>query len=199
MILISLHGPAGAGKDTAAEFLKTWGFQAIALADPIRWGLCAMLGEFGVDEQLLADRASKEQSIPGLGKSPRQLMQTLGTEWGRQQVNGDLWMAIAESRILAMEPAPNFRLAIAVTDIRVQNEARWIRSLGGRVWNIDRPAAAGVNARVSELGLPDDLVDCTVPNLGTIEQFHNELRIAIYRNFADRGAPAFTPPEEPIA
>ena len=201
MTLIGLHGPAGAGKDTAADFLRTWGFQALALADPIRWGLCAMLGEFGVDEQLLNDRKTKEAVIPGLGKSPRELMQTLGTEWGRQQVNASLWTALAEERILKLEPLPGFPLAVAITDIRFDSEARWLRDLGGKIWRIYRPRSGpGVNPHVSELGLPEDLVDYVVPNIGTIEEFHNELRVAIFRNFAPlRDARAFNPTEEPIA
>ena len=33
------------------------------------------------------------------GKTPRYLMQTLGTEWGRMMVDGDLWVELCCVRI----------------------------------------------------------------------------------------------------
>jgi hypothetical protein len=83
MILIGLHGKAHAGKDTVGQMLVGYGLDRVAFADPIKRMLIEGLG-------LTAehfDSPLKEEPIPWLGKSPRQLMQTLGTEWGRDLVN----------------------------------------------------------------------------------------------------------------
>ena len=81
MQLIGLTGRAGCGKDTIASFLcEAHGFVQIALADPLRDGLKAMLG---VTDEQLHRRDLKEAPIDWIGRSPRELLQTLGTEWGR--------------------------------------------------------------------------------------------------------------------
>jgi hypothetical protein len=86
---ITLAGLKGAGKDSAAFSLsRHFGFNRLALADPIRDGLLAML-DLTLGE--LNDRAKKEALIEWLGCSPRHLMQILGTEWGCTYIASDLW------------------------------------------------------------------------------------------------------------
>ena len=50
----------------------------ISFADPIR----SMLQALGVSLSNLHDQLLKEKSIEGIGKSARELMQKLGTDWG---------------------------------------------------------------------------------------------------------------------
>ena len=81
--LIGLAGPARAGKDTVFSIIKNrltnTPLAHVAFAGPIKAMIDVGLGE------LIPDRDhTKEQTIPGIGKSLRQLYQTLGTEWGRQ-------------------------------------------------------------------------------------------------------------------
>lgn len=96
--LIGLTGPAGCGKDTVAQILcDTQEFRRIALAEPIRRGIVNM---FGIPMGHLTDRELKEQPLAELcGKSPRQAMQTLGTEWGRQHIDLGIWLKVAEREI----------------------------------------------------------------------------------------------------
>lgn len=95
-LLIGLAGLKGAGKDTAAEWLCFHGFfERIALADPIKDGLAAMLG---LNAYTFSEPALKETVIDWLGCTPRHLMQTLGTEWGQRYVARDVWTRIADRK-----------------------------------------------------------------------------------------------------
>jgi len=165
--LIGLTGRAGAGKDTAAAHLKAaHGFTAIAFADPIRRALSAMLGL----APIMFQHPHKEEPISLIGKSPRQLMQTLGTEWGRNLVHPDIWLILAEELILTCRTAGE---CVVVTDVRFENEAALIRSLGGSVWHVDRSGAGTAHQHVSEAGVayvPG--YDVRLSNNGTVPMLH---------------------------
>ncbi len=161
--IIGLTGPAGCGKTTVAGMVE--GGVVIQLADPLYSGLAVMLG---VDESILRNRASKESPLPGLGRSPRQLLQTLGTEWGREHVGEDVWLRIAGRRIASLQAAG--AAVVVIADVRFPNEAEWIRAQGGEVWRIVREPATQAAAHASEQGIPPELIDRTIDNTGTPEQ-----------------------------
>jgi len=162
-MLIGLAGAAGAGKDTAAMHLsQERQFIAMALADPLYEMVAAMTG---IAAERLADRNVKETTIGWLGASPRRLLQTIGTEWGRGTLGDDVWVKHLFRRMADAGKNKNF----VVTDVRFANEAKAIRERGGRIIEIVRPMPlAGVpeEARLhpSEAGIPDDLVDAQIVN-----------------------------------
>lgn len=163
--LIGLAGRKGAGKDTAASLIQQHmrGWERIAFADPIRAALSAMLEGFNFGDYLTPER--KEQPIPGLhGQSARTLAQTLGTEWGRDQVHPDLWITLAMRQLDIAEQCD--ASGAVITDVRFPNEARAIRQRGGRVWWIepnDRlPSTTDGHCSESSLSVYD--IDRCVPN-----------------------------------
>lgn len=164
--LIGLTGRARAGKDTVADFLvAALGGYRYAFADPIR----SMLVPLGVN---LADPywdGRKEEIIPALGVSPRRLMQTLGTDWGRELINPDLWLLMAQQRLLHYGPG------MIVSDVRFNNEAEWIRKHGGKIIHVHRPVAVSVESHVSEQGVDRSQEDILLFNTGTLE----ELQISV--------------------
>lgn len=171
--IIGLTGRAGCGKDTVADFLvETHGFIKLAFADPLRDGAKAMLG---LTDEELSRRENKEALIEWLGCSPRHVLQTLGTEWGRELIHPDLWLRITErrvERVLAMPPCQHIN-GIVLSDVRFENEADWVRRIGGTVWNINRPRAGlfGDSARhVSEQSLPIHEADLILHNTGDLDQ-----------------------------
>jgi hypothetical protein len=172
--IIGLTGPAGAGKDLTASMVP--GACRIAFADPIYQGLAVMLG---IPEAVLRDRSEKEKPIVGIGASPRQLLQTLGTEWGRQMVRQDIWLRVAFWRWEQL--ASGGVSLIVVTDVRFQNEARLIRENGGEVWMIHRPGVEPVAAHSSEAGLPLRLIDRLVVNDGTVDQLRERVEATFSR------------------
>ena len=85
MRLIGLSGKAGSGKTTVARFLCTaFDWREVSLADPIRAGLNAMLG---IPFDVMSDPQRKNEVLPGVQLSARELMQSLGTDWGRSMVD----------------------------------------------------------------------------------------------------------------
>lgn len=166
--LIGLTGAAGAGKDLVASLIP--GAHRIAFADPIYEGLAVMLG---LPEAALRSRASKEAPLAGLGRSPRQLLQTLGTDWGRQMVSPDIWLQAAFWRWEKASAAGHG--VIVVPDVRFANEARLIHDQGGEVWLIHRPNLEPVAAHVSEAGLPLGQIDRLLVNDGSVEQLRERV------------------------
>ena len=171
--IIGLTGPAGCGKTTVAGMVP--GAAVIQLADPLYAALALMLG---VDEALLRHRGSKEQPLPGWDRSPRQLLQTLGTEWGRAVVGPDVWLRMAGRRIDALHAAG--ATTVVVADVRFDNEAEWIRNRGGEVWRIAREPATAAAEHASEAGIPASLIDRTIDNTGSAERTR-ELVAAAFR------------------
>ncbi len=79
----------------------------------------------------------KEEPIAWLGGvTPRTLMQTLGTDWGRMMVAPGLWAAVWRQGAL-LELGDGGR--VVAPDVRFPEEAAAIRELGGIVIWIDRP------------------------------------------------------------
>jgi len=109
----------------------------------------------------------KEEPIDGLGVSPRYLMQTLGTEWGRDTIHPDLWLRAAE-RHLEIINGP-----VVVPDIRMGNEAAWIRQQDGFVWHVRRPGVStpeGGHKTEQRLQVePGDHLTVNAGNLGHLE------------------------------
>jgi hypothetical protein len=161
--IIGLAGPAGCGKNLVASMVPD--AVVVHMADPIYAALSAILG---IQDTVLRQRATKERPIDWLGKSPRQLLQTLGTDWGRTLVAEDIWLRIARRRI--EELAASGVSTVVIADVRFDNEARMVQEMGGEVWGVDRGPTAGVSPHVSESGLSPGMVDRVIDNTGTPDQ-----------------------------
>lgn len=149
MILIGIAGPAQSGKSTlAGEFRRLVMFRGQKYAEkPFAGPLKRMLASIGVDVSDL----SKNAPVAFLdGRiTPRIMMQTLGTEWGRSLLP-DLWL-----RVWQRELDDNTH-TVCVPDVRFDNEAELIRELGGIVIHIQRNPTAdmlAVPAHTSEAGI----------------------------------------------
>lgn len=171
-ILIGLTGRARSGKTTAAEHLaRTYQLEQYAFADPLRDGLMAIFNLDPTDFE--GDR--KERTLGWLDCSPRQLMQSMGTEWARNTVHPDVWVKLAEQNLDYMSNALGAVLGFVVSDVRFENEADLIRRRGGTVIHILRPNALAVNPHISEAGIAANPADLTLPNYGTVEGFLRSL------------------------
>lgn len=163
--IIGLAGPARSGKDTVASFIiAAVGGYRYAFADPIR----QMLVPLGIDMNDPYWQERKEKIIPALNASPRKLMQTLGTEWGRQLIDPNIWLTLASQRLLTRGAG------MVIPDVRFENEAEWVRNKGGRIIHVVRANPAQVETHVSENGVAKDPLDAILFNSGTLE----ELQIA---------------------
>jgi hypothetical protein len=168
--VIGVAGRARVGKDTAARMLHGLGVGdfVYAFADPLRAMLRAGLG---IDMSLPYWQEHKEKGLPEFGgASPRRIMQTLGTEWGRELIHGDIWLTLAFKRL--MEGGGR---GMIVSDCRFENETAWIRRVGGLVVHIERAAAEAVRPHSSEAGVAVGAGDWVVANNGTLRELEREL------------------------
>ncbi|WP_339521781.1 deoxynucleotide monophosphate kinase family protein [Pseudomonas sp. EL_65y_Pfl2_R96] len=174
-LLIGLAGRARSGKDTAAQHLvNNHGFQSYAFADPLRDGLMHILNLSPCD----FEGEQKEHPLPWLGRSPRELMQSLGTEWGRNNVHPELWLLLAAQNLDLLARTHDTARGFVVSDLRFENEAQFIRNRGGVVIHLYRPSAPAVNAHVSEDGircLEQDLMLANDACLATLRENLNSI------------------------
>jgi hypothetical protein len=164
-VIIGLCGAAGSGKSSVGSLLHLrHGYAAWAFADPLYEAVSAITGVPVAD---LQERSQKEKVIPWLGASPRRLLQTLGTEWGRQMIHDQIWIEATFRRIEASNWSHH-----VICDVRFANEAAAIRCRGGLVLRVSRPAKNTMGpaeaAHSSEGGVPDEYVLATIENSGSL-------------------------------
>jgi len=159
-MLIGLAARARCGKDTVADYLcQKHDFNKLAFAAPVKAAAQAIFGL--TDEETWGD-ACKEQKLQGWLMSPREMFQLVGTELCRNGIRQDIWLVRMEKTIADLKQ--NGRQRIVISDIRFENEAALIRSMGGVVWHIDRPAAPLVTGHVSESGVAHESGDVVLHN-----------------------------------
>jgi hypothetical protein len=171
MKIIGITGRARSGKDTLADMIVEASGHGIRLsfAEPIREFVARVTG---LSVESLTDGPAKETPLPEFGnKSPRQMMQTLGTEWGREMIDQNLWITAAHKRIekfgrLNERVRPH---VVVFSDVRFENEAALIRDMGGLVVHVTRPGAIAVNEHVSEAGVSAHPADILVQNLAGLD------------------------------
>lgn len=149
-----MAGPKGVGKSTFANQLAFEYYQdglksivrLMSFATPLK----EMLGCIVHDDYIKDD---KERIIPHLGVSARYCLQTLGTEWGRNIINSEIWINIAKHRIQESEAQ-----VFIIDDVRFDNEAKMILDMGGQVWNLSRDGVGGGDEHISEAGVTNELI-----------------------------------------
>lgn len=158
-MLIGIVGIAGSGKTLVARHLvRRHGYTRMRFADPLKRMLQEGLGL--TDDEVDGDKKSTPNPVFA-GKTPRYLMQTLGTEWGRKKVSPDLWVNIWKRD--AGRAGPN----VVVDDLRFPNEADAIRSLGGTIWRVWRPGVHAMS-HASEIAQAEISEDHLISNSTSI-------------------------------
>lgn len=155
--LVGITGKAGSGKSTAAQVLIDAGWVRVKMAGPLK----DMLRAIGLTEEHIEGDLKEVPCDLLQGRTPRHAMVTLGTEWGRDMIGGDMWIDLARGRIQAAFAAGH---SVVVDDIRFENEAAVIRDLGGAVVHIERDTDIAV-AHKSENGVVPDI---TCVNSGSL-------------------------------
>jgi hypothetical protein len=154
--IIGLTGPKMVGKSTYAKSIE--GAIILSFATPIKEMLKVILP----GEKYLH---FKEEPIPNFPDNinTRQLLQSLGTEWGREGVYPNIWID------LAYKAAEQYigKRTIVFDDIRFPNEAWAIRRWGHthevltEIVHISRKGYEPDenDHHVSEAGLPKGMID----------------------------------------
>lgn len=177
-LLIGLTGYAGSGKDTVRQILEgRAGFTGIAFADPVREMLGVLLDNCQVHRSWMVDRDKKEQPMPKIDASYRKMAQTLGTDWGCNMVDPDLWVKVAAARIDILDKTA--RAGIVVSDVRYPNEAAMIKERGGHIWHILRPGVQPVREHSSEQHIRTIPYDYVIDNQSSIQNLIHATKMAL--------------------
>lgn len=174
--VIGIYAPAPqSGKTTVANYLAEHGYVCVSLAEPIKAMTEVFLHQFGFDaeEATHAVQYAKGTLVPELGLTVRQLLQTLGTEWGRTCLHPDVWVMTWSQRVHALLATGH---RVVCDDVRRCNEASAIRIHGGQLWRVTRPSITRTTNHISEGELdtyPDFDVHCV--NDGTLAELHRRI------------------------
>ena len=160
MRLIGIAGPARAGKDTLASYMLDnldgeW--SRSSFADPLK----AMLSVIGVD----TSDDKKAVTDDRYGVTPRHMMQTLGTEWGREMIHGNIWVE-AFARM-------NAGKCVIVPDVRFENEADLVREHGVLIHLVGRGGIEGNH--VSENAIEFKPGDIVIDNSRDLVWLHGQV------------------------
>lgn len=179
MTLIGLYSPVPqSGKSTVAHHLVMKGYRLVSFAAPIKKLVMHLLTELGYSggEAHRLVYSDKEEIIPELRTTARHMMQTMGTEYGRQCIHPLLWLKCAEVELTPLLAAG---LDVVVDDVRFPNEADLLRGLGGELWRVERPGTVYETEHVSEGGLEDYDFDLCVSNDSSVNALCREVDEAL--------------------
>jgi hypothetical protein len=144
--LIGLGGKLRAGKDAVGDYLESeHDFVKLGMSDALNEALLKLdplipLGTITPDHQRYSVYLEAVGGYVEAKKNPevRRLLQVLGTEVGREMIDPDVWVRIAEKKILQHWTEGR---DVVITAVRFPNEVEMIRRLGGTsVW-IERDEA----------------------------------------------------------
>lgn len=172
MQLVALMGKRSSGKTTAAQGLERLGWRHVNFADPVR---AVVHRAYGLSYDEMNDAVLKERVLKRYPfKSPRFLMQKVGTDLFRDGIDQATWTE-------AFKRATVGYSHIVCSDLRFPNEADVIRELGGLIIRVDNPLLdhnddAAQHASETELDkITPDFRVVNDPSRNTVE----ELRVKI--------------------
>ena len=139
-MIVGLLGFIGSGKGTAGDILKDMGFTPVSFAKGVKDVAAEMFGwdRILLEGDSLESREFRETPCKFWSKkfgrdfTPREALQKMGTEVGRDTFHSDFWILQLENRM------KDYDKPIVITDVRFPNEIEWIHNMGGSVYEIKR-------------------------------------------------------------
>ena len=168
--LVALTGAAGSGKSTVAKYLSEgrhshYGSNVPFVRTKFSGTLKKMLMQIpNVTIDMIEGELKEEPQELFGGKTPREVMQTFGTEWGRDSVYSKIWLDSWERSICDLT-------YVVVEDLRYLNEAELVKNRGGEIWRIKRPDYQ-CNGHISETEMEGIEPDLTIRNSGSVKELH---------------------------
>ena len=127
-MIIGIFGKKGHGKDTIADYLvDNHNFYKLTYAEPIK-KICKEI--FLLSDEQLINHTLKEEIDPRWNKSPRHIMQLIGTDLFRKTFSEDIWVNIlGEKAKKLLVEGKN----IVISDIRHTNELEHLFTLSDNI------------------------------------------------------------------
>lgn len=199
-MLIGISGKAQAGKDTFARHLiYAYGIRTGRefAYKPMYYSYDALQGIVGIDvvkfagalKQIVSiltgiliadmeDAAIKDRKIEGWDMTLREMLQRLGTDLIKNQLDQDAWIKALFSKY------DDISSWWIVTDVRFPNEAKKIREMGGNLIRINRPGIKLMD-HPTETGLDDwadwDMVVENDKDIDKLMHFANEFITQMFK------------------
>lgn len=173
--VIGIAGPARCGKDTAAKIMQHHnpGWTVRSFADPIKDMLRAGLGL--TEGQLYGD--NKDEHDAFYGCSPRHMLQTLGTEWGRNIIGRNLWVDAMHKSLENLTEKDDG--IFILPDVRFYSEAKFIREHGVMVHITGCDHIIKSNHE-SEIPVEIEEGDFTIKNIGGLHDFRCQTLLTLH-------------------
>ena len=153
-MIYGMTGLKFSGKDTVGNAIinahRYNGKRAerVLFAGALKNACCAM---FGWTREQLEDYDFKETPEPITGKTPRLILQLMGTDFGRDMLHPELWLRILAADV---ERMTTNGITPVITDVRFENEADFVRSRGGKLIHVVNPETVSqTDGHASEKGV----------------------------------------------
>lgn len=188
--IIAIYSPLpGSGKTTLAELLvRDYNYTRISFAGPLKEMFKTLLRARGETESRIDWYLNnKSEVIPYYGVTTRFMLQTLGTEWGRNTINKDMWIDTIITRIKRSDPKTHY----VIDDLRFESEFDKLPELNATRWKLVNPRIKPVDNRnfwqrlfrrpiqthSSEMGLEHKTFDANILNNGTVYDLGDMLKL----------------------
>lgn len=167
--VLALTGKMGAGKSTVATIIEQM-FSPVKImkfAQPLYDIQSYAYGRVG-------------RTLPKEGKN-RKLLQFLGTEWGRDQLDKDVWCKLWY-RDVALALRHDKDLFVVCDDLRFDNEAVVAQKMGALIVEVQssQDRINKVNTgHASEQGIHEDFIDAVIVNDGSMQMLTEQVAYLI--------------------
>lgn len=177
-MIIAFTAGMGAGKSTAVELLRSMFSGEHNFKPVLNVKFAAPIYDI---QEYIYSRISTVYKRPSTFIKDRKLLQWVGTEFGRS-LSETLWVDLWKARAQEIRNS-HPRSIVVCDDVRFDNEADAVHSLGGFVVKINCgknkeriDTADGLKHHASESGINPKLVDYEVANDGTLDEFKLAIR-----------------------
>lgn len=145
-MLIGIIGSKQSGKSTFVSAVsKHYRVIEGSFAEPLK----RIVSILGFEHKYLYDQEFKEEVVPELGISAREMLQVLGTDIFRDKLleflpnftlakNGGIWVNLFKRKYEQIRKVDKNAVVI-ISDVRFLNEAETITEMGGVLIKIERP------------------------------------------------------------
>ena len=164
--MLGILGRKGSGKDLIADYISLHhNYQKISFAMPLKHGAQHL---FGLTHSQVNENFKDVIDIR-YNKTPRELLQWLGTDVFRKQLQDDFWIKRAMHDI---------NLPVVISDVRFQNEVDEIRRRNGIIIKVVRPGIP-LDEKENNIDVVRN-VDFILLNNSSVESLYRRLDIIMY-------------------
>lgn len=186
-VVATISAGNGMGKTLAANYLvHEYGYTKLSFAQPLKDMLETLYCSMGFTSGEAADMVygtGKELPVPGLAMdclpTPRTMMISLGTGWGRNMVYSELWVDVMRARIKVLLAQGG---RVVIDDTRFRNEMQMLDDVTDglvQFTELRREVAMDPAKQVGDLDVKA-AANVIVYNDGTPSELYSRLDVTLF-------------------